>query len=169
MDGSIVRGESPISGKGLFAISCIEAGRVLIRLGGQLVSTSQLAEILATSTEYVDTLTVYQDLHLVLPSGTDIHFGNHSCDPNLWHVGPYEIAARRRIEAGDELTIDYGTQSGVPGFSMPCSCGTASCRGVVTSNDWRLPPLQDIYEGHWTPALAAMIRDTAADKFEGGI
>lgn len=158
MDESIVVGESPISGTGLFAASRIDADRVVIRLGGRLVSTSQLAEILATFTEYVDTLTVYEDLHLVLPPGTDIHFGNHSCNPNLWHVGPYELASRRQIEDGEELTIDYGTQSGAPGFSMPCSCRTTGCRGVVTSDDWRLPSLQAVYEGHWTPALADLIR-----------
>jgi hypothetical protein len=27
--------------------------------------------------------------HLVLPPDTLIHYGNHSCDPTMWHVGPY--------------------------------------------------------------------------------
>ena len=74
----------------------------------------------------MDTLSIYEDAHLVLPPGTLIHFGNHSCDPNMWHVGPFEIATRRAVDVGEELTIDYGTPSGVAGFSMACSCGLRS-------------------------------------------
>lgn len=57
-----------------------------------------------------------------------MHFGNHCCGPNLWHTGPYEIAARCDIRAGEELTIDYGTSWGAAGFSMGCRCG----------HDWKL-------------------------------
>ncbi len=159
MHESLVVGESEISGKGLFTTAPLEPGRVVIRLGGRLVSTTQLEELIGTSPEYVDTLTVSEDVHLVLPPGTDVHHGNHSCDPNLWHVGPYEIATRRAIEAGQEVTIDYGTQSGAPGFSMACTCGTDSCRGVITSEDWRVPKLQAAYAGHWVPALEERIHD----------
>jgi hypothetical protein len=72
-------------------------------------------------------------------------------------VGPYEIAARRPIRAGDELTVDYATHSGAAGFRMPCRCGSAGCRGEVTSDDWRRPDLQARYRSHWTPMLAARI------------
>ena len=57
----------------------------------------------------------------------------------MWHVGPYEIATRRAVGVGDELTIDYGTQSGAAGFAIACSSGSPICRGVVSSDDWRLP------------------------------
>jgi uncharacterized protein len=159
IDNVLVVADSSISGKGLFATANIETGRVVIRLGGRLVSTDRLEELLLTSPEYVDTLTVYEDLHLVLPSATEVHFGNHSCDPNLWHVGPYEIAARRPVEAGNEVTIDYGTQSGAPGFSMMCTCGADICRGEVTSDDWKLASLQIAYAGHWVPALEKRIQN----------
>jgi hypothetical protein len=36
----------------------------------------------------------------------------------MWHVGPYEIAARRAGGVGDEPAIDYGIQSGAAGFAM---------------------------------------------------
>ena len=159
IDGTIAVAKSPTSGNGLFATKNIERGQVIMRLGGQLVATDELVELLRESPEYVDTLTVYEDVHLVLPAGTSLHFGNHSCDPNLWHVGPYEIAARRQIGHGEELTIDYGTQSGVPGFSMVCACGSDICRGLVTSDDWRLENLQTTYAGHWVPALEERIRN----------
>lgn len=89
--------------------------------------------------------------------GTAAHWCNHSCDPNLWHVGPYEIAARRPIGAGEELTVDYATNSGASGFRMRCRCGSPRCRGEITSDDWQRPDLQARYRGHWTPALQARI------------
>lgn len=141
--------ESAISGLGLFAAEKIAPGRVVIRLGGRLVSTSHLADLILASFEYVDTLTVTQSVHLVLPPGTGVHYGNHSCDPNLWHVGPSDIAARRPIEAGEEVTIDYGTQSAAPGFSMECFCATTVCRGLVTSEDWKRSNLRALNAGHW--------------------
>jgi uncharacterized protein len=158
VEDALVVAESRISGQGLFASEHIESGRVLVRLGGRLVSTSELRELLDNSCRYVDTLTIHDDVHLVLPFGTKVHYGNHSCDPNLWHMGPYEIAARRDIQTGEEVTVDYGTQSGASGFVMACSCAADSCRKVVTSEDWKLSRLQAIYAGHWVPALEERIR-----------
>ena len=153
---------SGIEGKGLFATEALPAGVVVLRLGGRLVSTKELTLLIEyanadPSHPYVDTLTVYEDAHLVLPPETMIHFGNHSCDPNMWHVGPYEIATRRSVEIGEELTVDYGTQAGAAGFSMTCRCGSPLCRSAVTSNDWRLIALQERYRNHWVPALEARI------------
>jgi SET domain-containing protein len=41
-----------------------------------------------------------------------VRYGNHSCDPNLWHADVVTITARRDIAAGEELTIDYATHPG---------------------------------------------------------
>jgi hypothetical protein len=153
---------SPIEGKGLFAADDMGPGTILIRLTGRLVDTRELGELIRAvradpSLPYVDTLTVNEDEHLVLPPGSIVHFGNHSCDPNMWHDGAFVITARKHISSGEELTIDYGTQSGAPGFSMPCHCGSPKCRKLVTSEDWRIPELQVRYRGHWVPALAERI------------
>ena len=158
----IVVKDSSIEGKGLFATDDLPAGEIVLRLSGRLVSTDELVRLIKIAMTdpshiYMDTLTVHEGEHLVLPPGTLIHFGNHSCDPNMWHVGPYEISTRRAVEVGEELTIDYGTQSGAPGFSMACSCGSPLCRGFVSSNDWRLPTLQARYRHHWVPALESRI------------
>lgn len=131
-------------------------------LGGRLVSTAELEVLIAEAdadpeAPFVDTITIYRDQHLVLPPRTPAHFANHSCDPTLWHTGPYTVATRRDVVAGEEATIDYGTQSGAAGFRMTCSCSTSSCRGVVTSDDWQDDELQRRYEGHWVPALQARI------------
>jgi hypothetical protein len=154
--------ESVIDGNGLFATADIPLGTIVIRLAGRLLSTEELGGLIDRanhdpSVPYVDTLTIDEDCHLVVPAGSAIHFGNHSCDPNLWHVGPYAIATRRVVADGEELTIDYGTQSGAPGFSMTCHCGEPGCRGVISSEDWRLPALQERYRNHWVPALQARV------------
>lgn len=149
---------SPISGRGLFATANIAFGTVVSRLGGRLVSTAALRDLLTAAARdpdhpYIDTITVGADLHLVLPPRRPNGYGNHSCDPNLWWVGPYELAARRDIAAGDELTNDYATSTAEPDFVIACSCGSGQCRGVVTGNDWRRQDLRDRYGRHWVPAL----------------
>jgi uncharacterized protein len=158
-------GPSRIAGRGLFATEDLAAGTVVLRLGGRLVGMHELEALLDevradTGPGYLDSITVYTDRHLVLPSGTTAHWCNHGCDPNLWHVGPYEIATRRAVRAGDELTVDYGTHSGAEGFRMRCTCGSPECRGEITSDDWRRPALRERYRGHWTPALQTLIDRT---------
>jgi len=154
---------STIEGYGLFAGSDMPEGVVLMRLGGRLVSFSELSVLMEQAIAdplqpYIDTITVYEDTHLLLPTGSGAHFGNHSCDPNLWHIGPYDLSSRRDITAGEELTIDYATSSGLPGFVMECRCGSALCRGTITGDDWRRADLQQRYGSHWVPALLDRIR-----------
>ena len=154
---------SPISGRGLFATAHITAGTVVSRVGGRLVSTAALRDLFTAAARdpghpYIDTITAGADLHLVLPPGRLNGYGNHSCDPNLWWAGPYELAARRDIAPGDELTNDYATSTAEPGFAMACSCGSGRCRGVITGEDWRRPDLRARYGQHWVPALLARIR-----------
>lgn len=164
MHPALTLGRSEIAGRGLFASEDIAAGTVVLRLGGRLVSGDELTGLLRAACAgprngqpFVDTIAVDEDRHLVLPPGTAAHWGNHSCDPSGWHVGPYEIAARRALQAGDELTIDYGTNSGLEGFRMRCTCRAPACRREVTGRDWHRPELQERYRGHWTPALQALI------------
>lgn len=162
IDERLVVRESPIAGRGLFFTEDLAAGTVVMRLGGRLVSSAELDSLMAATiadpaAPYVDTITVVEDAHLVLPPMTLVHFGNHSCDPTLWHVGPYELATRREVRRGEEATIDYGTQSGAGGLMMACRCGSTECRGEITSDDWRRPDLQDRYRGHWVPALQQRI------------
>ena len=89
-------------------------------------------------------------------------YGNHSCDPNLWWVGPYELAARRDIPVGEELTNDYSTSTAEPDFAMDCSCGSSLCRSIITGDDWRRADLRERYREHWVPALLRRIRSSRA-------
>ena len=150
--------DSPIEGRGLFAGQPYPAGTVVSRLGGRLVSRAELHRLIADPEQpYVDTITVSETEHLVLPPRRPNGYGNHSCDPNLWWVGPYELATRRAIAAGAELTNDYATSTGESAFTMNCRCGTRLCRGTVTGDDWRRADLRDRYGEHWIPLLLARI------------
>jgi hypothetical protein len=167
VDQRVVPLDSGIEGTGLFCTHDIGGGEVVLWLGGRLVDSSTLSDLIAATVRdptavYIDTVTVYEEAHLVLPPATPIHFVNHSCDPNLWHVDAYKIAARRPIAAGEELTVDYGTNSGAEGFLMECRCGSPRCRGTITSDDWRIRELQLEYQDHWTPALRERIDGLAS-------
>ena len=169
IDERLVQRGSGIDGTGLFCTHDIDSGEVVLRLGGRLVDSSTLVALIDATIDdpeavYVDTITIDEDAHLVMPPATPVHFVNHSCDPNLWHVGPYEIAARRAIAAGDELTVDYGTNSGADGFAMECRCGSPRCRTTITNDDWRIAALQVEYGDHWTPALRARIASQAGQS-----
>jgi hypothetical protein len=154
---------SRIEGEGLFAAAPIAQGAVISRFGGRLVTNNELRQLFAEaagSGTYVDTLSIGRDLNLVLPPDVPDHAGNHSCDPNLWWVAPYAVAARRDIEPGEELTLDYATITDDPSFVMACSCRSAACRGQVTGLDWQLPQLQVQYGQHWVPILREHIADS---------
>jgi len=143
---------SDIAGRGLFATSPIPRGTAVSRLGGRLASTAQLR-----SAPKVDSLAVDEDVHLVLSAGNRNHFVNHSCDPNLWWTDEYTLSTRRDIAAGEELTSDYSTSCADPQFLLRCHCESYRCRQMVTGDDWRIPQLQRIYAGHWTPLLQRRI------------
>lgn len=142
-----------IEGRGLVAVKPIPAGTIVAGFGGRLVTDAELSGLIASASQYIDTVSVYSDTNLVLPPGTDNHAGNHSCDPNTWWVDPFSAATRRDVSVGEELTIDYGTITDDPGFTMACSCGSSECRQVVTGSDWRRPELLARYATHWVPIL----------------
>jgi uncharacterized protein len=146
---------SPIDGLGLFAAVPLAAGTVVERLGGRLVDDARLA---ATPEPY-SSVTVAEGRHLLLDPAHPVRYGNHSCDPNLWHLDAVTIALRRDVAAGEELTVDYATHTGVESWSMRCRCGAAGCRGMVSGRDWRLPALRAAYGEHWTPALLARMTE----------
>ena len=69
---------------------------------------------------------------------------NHSCDPNAWLEG-LDLVARRSIEPGEEITVEYATFIAGTGASFDCHCGADDCRGTVTPQDWQLPEIRRRY------------------------
>ncbi len=142
-------GASAIEGLGLFAARPIAEGEVVMRLGGQVIDDATLAALAAP----YSSVALDENAHLLIAPAHPVRYGNHGCDPNLWPTDALTIVARRAIAAGEELTIDYATQTGTEAWRMPCRCGAPTCRGEVTGADWRLPQLQAAYGDHWTPVL----------------
>ena len=164
------RGEvrpSRIRGTGVFARQPIRQGEIVQVMGGRTVSGAELEAVFATATNYVNTVQIGEDLHLLedLPrdaAGRELSF-NHSCDSNLWMADEVMITARRNIAAGEEMTIDYAlfSTSMVPGYilEVPCNCGSPYCRGVITGDDWKLPDVQERYRGHFSPFINERIKN----------
>ena len=66
---------------------------------------------------------------------------NHSCDPNayVWYRGAdIDLIARRSIEAGEEITVDYLINN-AGGDSWECRCGSERCRGKTAASFFELP------------------------------
>lgn len=149
---------SSIQGNGMAATRPIHAGETVVVIGGTVLTTAQFQAFTATATRY-NAVQIGEDAHLVdlptAPGGM-----NHSCDSNLWMADEVTVVARRDIAAGEELTIDYALQSGLPVdlLGTPCRCGSPSCRGVITGNDWQRKELQERYQGHFSPFLNERIR-----------
>ena len=144
---------SAIEGLGLFATAPIAAGDVVIRLGGRLIDDAALA---ALHPPYCSVM-LDEGVHLLIDPAHPVRYGNHGCDPNLWHLDAVTVAARRDIAAEEELTVDYATHTGAEDWSMACACGRPSCRGRVTGADWRRADLRAAYGDHWSPALLRRI------------
>ncbi|MHC5115142.1 MAG: SET domain-containing protein-lysine N-methyltransferase [Planctomycetota bacterium] len=82
----------------------------------------------------------------------------HSCDPNAWLRG-LDVVARRRIAAGDEITMDYATFRNERMPSFPCTCGSESCRGTIRGRDY----LADFVEDYG-PHVSDYVRRKRAER-----
>ena len=127
-------------------------------MGGQRLDEAEFTEFHRHHPSY-SAAAIGEGQHMVLDDGP-LRFGNHSCDPNLWMTDEVTIAARRDIQGGEELTIDYALHTLSPSWTLRCNCRAADCRGVITGSDWELPTLQAAYAGHFAPFIN--------ERIEGG-
>jgi hypothetical protein len=157
LDPRIVVRASPIPGLGLFAVRPVRTGDVVMRLGGITLTDDEVHGQIARGERY-DGIVLDENVNLQIkpPDWPGIH-GNHSCDPNLWLGGLTEMAARRDIDASEEITTDYATYTLTPGWSMACCCGSPMCRALVTGDDWRIVELQQRYAGHFARPIERQI------------
>ncbi|MFZ5911384.1 MAG: SET domain-containing protein [Chloroflexota bacterium] len=157
---------SRIDGFGVFATAPFREGETVFIWGGVLVTWDEYTagRISSRSCSAVDE-GLYLGKFPVLGDMLD-DFANHSCDPNLWLVDSAALVARRDIACEEEVTFDYATFYDIDDWvvSENCCCGSPSCRGIVTGADWRLPALQERYDGHFAPFLARRIRLLANER-----
>jgi uncharacterized protein len=123
-------GRSPIQGRGLFALTTVEARRKLGELGGEQI-TQREARRRARGAVCVMIVEFGDGTALdATNSDTPFKYVNHSCEPNAYmrlYRGRVEFYALRRVEAGEEVTCDYGETH--HDGKLPCRCGSPKCKG----------------------------------------
>jgi len=122
---------SPIQGRGVFAATHLPARRKLGEISGELVRLPMARKAIENAGQiYFIELT--RTWALECSEGNAFKHLNHSCAPNCYlrvinkRVEVYTLCD---IEAGMELTVDYGITPHKGG--MRCQCGVANCRGLL--------------------------------------
>ncbi len=151
--------ESPIQGRGLFAVDPIGKGEIVCVKGGYVFNRPTLREV--SPALGPSEIQIGEDL-FIGPLDKDeregsMIFSNHSCDPNIGVQGQIVFVAIRDIRAGEELTHDWATTDDDT-YEMECHCGAQNCRKVITGQDWRRTDLQESYNGYMSWYLVEKIK-----------
>lgn len=138
--------ESPIQGRGLFALEAIRKREIVCIKGGYIFDRQRLREV--EKSLGPAEIAIGEDFFIGPLSAEEregsMIFSNHSCDPNIGVQGQIIFVAMRDIEAGEELTHDWATTDDDT-YEMECKCGTSECRKVITGQDWKRKDLQEKY------------------------
>jgi SET domain-containing protein len=141
----IVVRNSPVHGRGVFALADIEAGMLILEYKGQLVSWRAAQRAYArSSAEDGHTFFFGLDDGRVIDGaqgGNSARWLNHSCAPNCEAERDGERVFIRTIHPvakGTELFIDYqlqveGRRTAAVRRSYACSCHAVGCRGTMLS------------------------------------
>lgn len=116
---------------GVFADESIPAGRKVIEYTGERISRREAGRRAAGSLSYLFALNESWWVDGAV-GGSGAEYINHSCDPNLRAQparGHVLYVSKRRIEAGEELTVDY--QFLPDDRKIACQCGASNCRGTI--------------------------------------
>ena len=129
---------SSVHGFGLFALGAIPRGRKVIEYTGERLPTRRAArrliKLMAPGRPkriYIFQLNRNWYIDGAV-GGSGAERVNHCCDPNLMARrirGRIFYFSRRRIRAGEELSIDYALHPET--FRIRCHCGSPRCRGFL--------------------------------------
>lgn len=152
---------SPIHGKGVFTNAKIQKDEVVMVWGGTLFTPEDIQAGKALEHSYCAIEDGIILGHTPQHGYSVDDYINHSCDPNVWMANEITLIARRDIDAAEELTADLVMWWEPDDDSIPaweCYCGTALCRKIFTSRDWRRPELHERYGDHFLPYINERIR-----------
>lgn len=122
---------SRIHSVGVFALEEIPAGKPIIEYTGKRLLVEKALELKPPRDRYLVRLS-RRWISDGSVGGSGAELVNHSCDPNLaWKRsrGRVTLWSRRRIRAGEELTLRYAYP--VKLTRVPCRCGSPKCRGTL--------------------------------------
>jgi hypothetical protein len=153
---------SPISGSGMFARHPFREGQTVCVVGGTPMNETEFVTFQESHARY-NAIQIGEDLHLVEEPGiTETLEGsmNHSCDSNVWMEDEVTLVARRKIDAEEEITVDYALFTVQPGWTLdhPCQCGSPYCRQQISGDDWKLKEVQERYRDHFSPFINRRIQ-----------
>ena len=124
--------ESAIDGHGVFAAEPVPARRKIGEIRGEAISVRE-ARIRATRSERVMIVELSEKKAIDFSKSLDpMRFTNHSCAANARlciRQGRVEFYALRALQAGEEVTVDYGETH--HGGRLRCRCGAPGCRGAL--------------------------------------
>lgn len=146
--------ESGIEGRGLYAAEPIAVGELVVVKGGHVfdrATRDELAKMLGPAETQIENDLFIGPMRPEEREASMMHL-NHSCEPNVGIKGQLSFFAMRNIADGEELAFDYATGDN-DDWTMDCQCGTQSCRGTVTGQDWKIPALQRKYAGWFSSYL----------------
>jgi hypothetical protein len=171
IDPRIELRKSSISGDGMFALEPIQKGETVCIVGGMVMTDSEFAAFQATHSFY-NSIQIDDHLHLVEdPEITRSVDGsmNHSCDSSAWMEDEVTLVARRDIDAGEEVTVDYALFTTQSNWMLDnrCHCGSPDCRRVITGDDWRRKDVQERYRNHFSPFINRRIERQMKGNIHG--
>ena len=138
---------SPIHGRGVFALRRIPKGTRIIEYKGQLITDKEADRRYSRMHEHSPHTMLFSiEGGLVIDAtrhGNSARWINHSCRPNceIEEEGHRVfIDAGRDIRAGEELTYDYNLQIGEKHTKKAqreraCYCGSRGCRGTMLGEE----------------------------------
>ena len=128
---------SAIDGMGGFARHRLAAGEEIIEYVGERITKEESLRRCEKSNPFIFGLDEAHDLDGSI-SANLARYLNHGCTPNCEAIedgGRIWIVAARDIEAGEELTFNYG-------YSLeeydehPCRCGSGRCVGFMVAEEF---------------------------------
>ncbi len=162
--------ESRISGGGMFTREPIKKGEVICIVGGAVMTDAEFAAFQSTHRLY-SFIQIEENLYLVEDIKATRSWNaamNHSCDSDTWMDDEVTLAARRDIESGEEVTVDYALFTTQSNWTLDsrCHCGSPDCRRIITGDDWRREDVQERYRNHFSPFINRRIRNLSLHKPE---
>ncbi len=123
---------SRIDGKGCYATAPFKRRRKVAELTGERVSRVEAARRMRGKRRlHICAIDSYWGVDSSR-GGNGTQYINHCCEPNAFMRvvrGHIIIFARRDIEPGEEITLDYGETYHPDTYR--CRCGAPSCRGTL--------------------------------------
>jgi SET domain len=166
---------------GLFALRPIPQGTNVVIMAGKIVTGKCLSKLDKRSQQM--SLQIDNDKwqipnqvlsYTTFPgNATDVQlyetgcYINHSCDPNCGMEDATRVVTIRDIGINEQITIDYAmVRNGtlvLEGDVFPCFCGSGSCRGTITPQDYTIIELKHF------KYLSPFVQEMCVNDMTGGI